>query len=277
MSQLPLEDKFGDVVRKAMRGKKIQPADLARQTGLTDQQLGDLFEYKYTPSDDVIRKLAPLCSLNPNALIDHAHSRWKPRDINTAQLGCLAQISAQYEDYIVNTFLVWDKTTKQAVLFDTGPDLAAIEKAVRDNSLKIELLLLTHTHPDHVAVLGDVLKKFKPKAFTSPREPADGCAPVKEGDKHRVGALAIEIRETDGHSVGGLTFVVTGQGGVPPIAVVGDAIFASSMGGPMISYENLTSHIRKKILTLPPETILCPGHGPLTTVGEEKAHNPFFA
>ena len=61
-----------------------------------------------------------------------------------------------------------------------------------------------------------------------------------------------------------------------PVAIVGDAIFAGSMGGGIVSYSDALRTNREKIMTLPDETILCPGHGPMTTVMEEKKHNPFF-
>jgi hydroxyacylglutathione hydrolase len=61
-----------------------------------------------------------------------------------------------------------------------------------------------------------------------------------------------------------------------PVAIVGDSIFASSMGGGMISYEDALRNNKEKILTLPGNTVICPGHGPMTTVAEEKANNPFF-
>lgn len=271
---LPLEDKFGDIIRKAMRGKKIQPADLARQIGLTEPQLAEMFDDRFTPPDDTIRKLAPLLSLHTGALLDSAHNRWQPRPIC---LDCLAQISAPYDDFIVNTFLLWDTSSKRAVLFDAGPAFPAIEQAARQHGLHVEWIALTHTHRDHIATLAEAQKTFRATTVTSPREPAPGAQPVREGDILQAGRMKIEVRETEGHSVGGLTFVVTGLEGAPAIAVVGDALFAGSMGGPMISYENLTRNIREKILSLPAEAILCPGHGPPTTVGEEKQHNPFFA
>jgi len=71
-----------------------------------------------------------------------------------------------------------------------------------------------------------------------------------------------------------MTYVIEGL--ETPIAVVGDAMFAGSMGGGMVSYADALQTNRDKIMTLPDETILCPGHGPMTTVGEEKRHNPFF-
>jgi hydroxyacylglutathione hydrolase len=80
---------------------------------------------------------------------------------------------------------------------------------------------------------------------------------------------------TSGHSLGGMSYVVNGL--ARPVAIVGDSIFAGSMGGGGVSYEDALRNNRQKILRLPENTVLCPGHGPLTTVGEERKHNPFFA
>ena len=72
-----------------------------------------------------------------------------------------------------------------------------------------------------------------------------------------------------------MTYVVTGLS--RPIAIVGDSIFAGSMGGGNVSYHDALQNNADKILSLQDKTIICPGHGPMTTVGEEKQHNPFFA
>jgi glyoxylase-like metal-dependent hydrolase (beta-lactamase superfamily II) len=72
-----------------------------------------------------------------------------------------------------------------------------------------------------------------------------------------------------------MTFVVRGL--QRPVAIVGDSLFAGSMGGGNVSYRDAVENNLKQILTLPDETVLCPGHGPMTTVAEEKKHNPFFA
>jgi glyoxylase-like metal-dependent hydrolase (beta-lactamase superfamily II) len=74
--------------------------------------------------------------------------------------------------------------------------------------------------------------------------------------------------------LGGITYVIKGLD--EPVAIVGDAVFAGSMGGGMVSYQDALQTNREKIMSLPDETVLCPGHGPMTTVGEEKNHNPFF-
>jgi glyoxylase-like metal-dependent hydrolase (beta-lactamase superfamily II) len=147
-------------------------------------------------------------------------------------------------------------------------------KFVADRKIRIQMILLTHTHPDHIADLERLKKMTEAAAFASKHESIAGAEPFEAGHKFVVGTLQIETRQTSGHSRGGITYVVHG---LPKrIAVVGDSMFAASMGGGMVSYRDALENNIQKILTLPDDTILCPGHGPLTTVGEEKVHNPFF-
>ena len=111
--------------------------------------------------------------------------------------------------------------------------------------------------------------------FAPASEPVPGAETIEEGKHFHCGQLDIEARLTWGHSPGGMTFVIRGL--ARPIAIVGDSLFAGSMGGGSVSYEDAVAENLEKILTLADETIICPGHGPMTTVGEEKLHNPFFA
>lgn len=104
-------------------------------------------------------------------------------------------------------------------------------------------------------------------------EPHRGASLIDEGDQFQAGGLNIEARLTHGHSPGGTTFVVTGL--ARTVAVVGDSLFANSMGGAPSFYLQALDNNRSKILTLPDNTIICLGHGPMTTVAEERAHNPF--
>ena len=81
--------------------------------------------------------------------------------------------------------------------------------------------------------------------------------------------------ETPGHSPGGMSYLL--EGAETPVVFVGDALFCYSIGKVAEAYEFALAQIRRKILNMPEETILCPGHGPLTTVAFERSHNPFFA
>jgi hydroxyacylglutathione hydrolase len=80
---------------------------------------------------------------------------------------------------------------------------------------------------------------------------------------------------TNGHSPGGTSYVVHGL--QHPVAVVGDSLFAGSMGGAPNDYQKALRNNLEKLLSLPEDTLVCPGHGPLTTVANEREHNPFFA
>jgi glyoxylase-like metal-dependent hydrolase (beta-lactamase superfamily II) len=149
-----------------------------------------------------------------------------------------------------------------------------LKLATKEN-LSIKLILLTHAHPDHVADLPRLREETGAEIFAPEREPLPSAGKIDEGKKFRVGKIDIEARLTWGHSPGGMTFVATGL--ARPIAIVGDSLFAGSMGGGTVSYKDAVRNNLEKILTLPDETIICPGHGPMTSVGEEKRHNPFFA
>jgi glyoxylase-like metal-dependent hydrolase (beta-lactamase superfamily II) len=170
---------------------------------------------------------------------------------------------------------VWDPASGEAVAFDTGADAGPLLDFVASKKLKLKLLLLTHTHGDHIIDLDRMKEKTGVPAFISSREPVDGAETFEVGREFTVGALRIGTRLTWGHSKGATTFVVNGL--AKPVAIVGDAVFAGSMGGGGISYPDALRTNREEIMTLPDETILCPGHGPLTTVGEQKKHNPFLA
>ena len=113
-----------------------------------------------------------------------------------------------------------------------------------------------------------------PPVYIHELEALSDCELISEGFTLKCGALRLEALHTYGHSVGGITYLVDG---LPcPVAVVGDALFAGSMGGGMVSYQDALRKNREKIMTLPDETIICPGHGPMSTIGEEKQYNPFF-
>ena len=266
---IPLEDSFSDIVGKAMRGLKLTDAHAAELAGVAPDAINRLRDGEW--NEAVARKVAPVLGLKAAALADLGNRAWLPDPVG---IEGLAQFNTVFEDMTVNAYLVWDPASKQAVAFDTGTDIGGQLDLIAAKSLRLSLILLTHTHGDHVFDLDRLKEKTGAPAFVSRREPLDGAEPFDAGRKFSAGGLEIETRLTWGHSKGGITFVVSGLS--RPVAIVGDAMFAGSMGGGGVSYPDALHTNREEILTLPDETILCPGHGPLTTVGEQKTHNPFF-
>ena len=269
MAKIPLEDNFTDILGKAQRGLKLTDEQLSQQAGIKVAELAAAKSGEV--QDDVLRKLSGPLRLGADRLIASARKSWYPAQ---HEVSGLAQFNTPYEDMTVNAYLAWDTKTKEAVAFDTGADASPMLQLAKANALRITTILLTHTHGDHIAELGRLKKETGAPAYVSQLEPTSGAETFPEGRTFTIGALKVETCKTSGHSVGGITFVISGLS--QPVAVVGDSLFAGSMGGGGISYSDALENNRKKILTLPGQTVICPGHGPLTSVAEEQQHNPFF-
>jgi len=268
---IPLEDNFTDILGKAQRGLRLTDVQLATKTGLAADLIAKVKDGQV--DDAALAKLAPALNLNARALIAAAYKAWQPQPITCAGL---AQFNTPFFDMTVNAYLVWDAATRKAALFDTGANARPALDFLAQEKLALKYLFITHTHTDHIADLEKIQAETEAECFVGDREPE--LADVKTfaaGTTFSLGQLIIEARLTWGHAEGGITYVVDGL--EYPVAIVGDAVFAGSMGGGAVSYADALRTNRAEIMSLPAKTILCPGHGPLTTVGEEQQHNPFFA
>ena len=267
---IPLEDNVADIIGKAQRGLRISDTELAEKARVSSQKIRKLREGDF--DELALLRVAPVLGLAGRALCELAKNEWHPKKIDERGV---AQFNTRYHGMAVNAYLVWDPAARVAAAFDTGADCTEIVRFANQEKLSVKLILLTHAHSDHVADLPRLREQTAGQVFAPARESVPGAESIEEGTRFRLGKLEIDTRLTWGHSRGGMTYVVTGLG--VPIAIVGDSLFAGSMGGGSVSYDDALRNNLEKILTLSDETIICPGHGPMTTVGEEKIHNPFFA
>lgn len=273
MARIPLEDNFNDVINKAQRGLKISDAELALRAEVAPEDLAAVKAGK--PIDAVLRRVARHLRLSPDALETLAHKRWYPQQPVFSH--GFAAFNTTYEDMTVNSYLVWDPRDRVAAAFDTGATCEGMLDLAHAERLNIRYIFLTHTHEDHVADLERLARETRAEVWASELEPAPiaGAKTFKENVHFHLGPLAIKTLFTPGHSPGLTTFYITGLSW--PLAIVGDAIFASSMGGSPTHFQEQFDNNKAKLLTLPRDTVLACGHGPLTTLGQEKQHNPFFA
>lgn len=193
-----------------------------------------------------------------------------------------------------NCYLVGDTDSHQAFIVDPGFEPGVILKVVADGGWSVTDVLITHGHFDHLLAAGEVLKDLEAR-FLVPhgevavlkRAPDSARAwvglevePVPEydgtlsgGTTISVGSHEFRVADTPGHSPGGISLIGDG------VAFVGDTIFAGSIGRtdlPGGNYELLMKSIRNELLTLDDDTVLYCGHGPETTVGQERRSNPFI-
>jgi hydroxyacylglutathione hydrolase len=194
-----------------------------------------------------------------------------------------------------NSYVVWADSSAEAFVIDPGFEPDAIVEVLRNEKLTLTAIVCTHGHVDHIAGNAD-LKKAYPDApiligrgdanmLTDPRAnlsanwgfhivspPADRL--LDDGERLTVAGIELEVREIPGHSPGHVVFVIHGD----KLVLGGDVLFAGGVGRtdfPGGSFKVLKAGIEAKLWPLPDDTKVFPGHGPVTTVGEEKRTNPF--
>jgi glyoxylase-like metal-dependent hydrolase (beta-lactamase superfamily II) len=194
-----------------------------------------------------------------------------------------------------NCYVVGDEGSGVGALIDPGDEAARIALAVEETNLEIASIIVTHAHIDHVGAVAALLDEYAcPVLMHAEAEAMLAGLPtqavmmglrfgkVPAVDRHvedeevlEVGALRLRSLYTPGHAPGHLAFYVEDEG----VVLSGDALFAGSVGRvdlPGGSMEVLMQSIEERLLTLPDETRVYPGHGPATTVGQERASNPFL-
>jgi hydroxyacylglutathione hydrolase len=271
-----LEDHVGDILRKARAMSNVSISTAAAAAGLSETEWSSLEETGKIPRPIAFVGLGRILGLHPQKLEAIANG-WHPAPKDLSQWRELRVFTTRGEGLSVNCYLVWDEVTREAALFDTGLDAKPILDCLAENQLQLRHVFITHSHWDHIEALPRIREAWpRAKIHSSSKN-----APVDQRNKPNeivhLGGLRITYRETPGHAEDGVTYLVGNwQEDAPHVAFVGDAIVAGSMGRGNQSWELARQKVREQILTLPPATLLCPGHGPLTTVAEENEHNPFF-
>jgi glyoxylase-like metal-dependent hydrolase (beta-lactamase superfamily II) len=271
-----LEDHPGDVIRKARAMTGVTAGAAAKAAGLTEAELAVFEDSGKTAKNIPFAALASLIGLHADKLESLAKG-WLPSEKDLSPWRELRQITTTAGGNAVHCYLVWDEVTREAALFDTGWDAGPVLKLLEENQLQLKHVFITHTHQDHMAGLQVIRDRFPKAHLHTDAKSAPPQHRNRRNDCIHLGSLRITNRDTPGHAEDGVTYIVGNwPEDAPHVAIVGDAIFAGSIGRGNQSWDLARQKVREQIFSLPPDTLLCPGHGPLTTVAEEKAHNPFF-
>lgn len=206
----------------------------------------------------------------------------------------------QFSLFGINTYLIFDPDTKECAIVDPGmsspEEEKAIENFIADKGLKLTQIINTHLHIDHVAGIPYLREKYgapilahegdkflgqglnqqaRMFGLNLPLGNIEISEYIKDGDKIKIGNGTLEVISVPGHSKGSIA-LYDREGGY---LISGDALFKGSIGRtdlPGGNYRELIDSIESQLLSLPDETVVFPGHGPSSTIGEEKKSNPFL-
>lgn len=273
-----LEDTWLDIVEKARTGLGMDQRDLCATAGIAMHQWLTVLRTE-RPNPELMHRIALALGLNPRSLTAIAEGRYVP---NVTPPDGMLTIRTPFPmpgfpDATVNAYLIRIPGSSDAVLFDAGTAPEIFLAHVQALHLNIVRIYITHSHHDHIGALPSLHAAYPdaPVYSHSCERAFPFMNEVTDGTLHTVGSLKIRSIHTPGHSNGGMTYFAEGLD--LPTAFVGDALFAGSAGRIPYGWDAALKTIRTKILTLPPHTILCPGHGPATSIAAETANNPFFA
>jgi hydroxyacylglutathione hydrolase len=192
-----------------------------------------------------------------------------------------------------NCYLVYDEETRDCAVIDPGAESEKIISAIADLQLKPLIVLNTHGHVDHIGANSDIVQKYgiplamhaadtgmlkvseyiELSLLLGARNSPSPDRLLAEGDEIAVGRDSLRVICTPGHTPGSVGFVYDG------VLFSGDTLFCGGVGRtdlPGGSWKDLERSLRERVLTLPGETVVLPGHGPRTTIEQERASNPFL-
>ena len=193
-----------------------------------------------------------------------------------------------------NCYLVINEETKETVMVDPGAYPAKVKNAVKEQKLKLKAVLLTHAHFDHIMGIDGVREKFQVPVYASEKEQEilqdarlnlsaaygggytfSDATYVRDGEELEIAGMKIKVIETPGHTAGGCCYYIAEE----EVLFSGDSLFCASIGRtdfPTGSSSQLVRAVRDKLLVLPEDTMVYPGHMEETTIGYERKHNPFI-
>jgi glyoxylase-like metal-dependent hydrolase (beta-lactamase superfamily II) len=274
-TRLPIEDTFGDVLRKGMRGHRLDTGALAEASGLPADQIDAWLADAALPSDAQARALARVLRLDPNKLAVRALDRWYPPAVERDDVKRHAQAPHPSNGYV----LLRDDG-RHAALIDPAGDPEHLLGVLREGGYELDYILITHKHDDHCDAVAPVAQAYpSARIVMHPLDVhaigalAGRATAAEDGLELPFGKAKIRAIHTPGHTDGSVCYFYDG------VLFTGDTLFAGSVGGAYgddSTYSDILESIGFRLFSLQDETAVMPGHGPATTLGLEKAHNAFF-
>ncbi|HXQ81174.1 MAG TPA: MBL fold metallo-hydrolase [Opitutaceae bacterium] len=278
-AQVPLEDELGDVLEKAMTCAGLSPEALADRSGVPAAAILDAIDYRPELGPAECGRLAAALGLNEVGLCALATGKYPLPDSEGLPFR-VWPLRMVHGIGVVNAYIVAAGGDGRGLLFDTGPDAAALESVWPHEIRGIDGVFITHIEAEHAGGLRGAVERFGVSgAYIPSGARAPMGKPVGEGETVASGGLEVTAFRTPGHCATHNCYHIR-SAAVPSarsLLVSGDLVFAGSAGGPYYCHRQLRAHLRRVLVAVPADTVVAPGHGPMTTAGNELRYNPFVS
>lgn len=279
MSSKPaLEDELGDVLEKAARNVPLSMESLAAAARIEPGRLKDALDYRPDLTDAELARLASVLNLNEVGLAALARGSY-PLPEPVGLPFHLHPLRMPFGVGVANAYLL-SMGGNSAVLFDAGASHAELHRAWPAQINRLDAVFVTHYEAEHIGGLEVVLRETELGFFHGP---ANGrwpeCRSLGDGQTVEYAGLAVTAFSTPGHADAHNCYLVKSvrQPQAPAVLISGDLIFAGSLGGGYFCCQRQLQHSRRIMDLLPDDTIIAPGHGPLTSAANERRFNPFLS
>lgn len=278
IERAPLEDELGDVLDKAMRHAGLTEQELATRARVDVNRLHDAIDYRGTFDPDELVRLADVLGLNSTGLAAVGSGRY-PLPEATGLPFCLYPLRMAYGIGVANAYVTADCSSDGGLLFDCGTDAEALRRVWPSRIRRLEAIFLTHYDTEHVGGLAELRARYPGVPVFGPGgDDAPGAiVALKDGAALEVGGFTVRVLHTPGHAESHHCYLVsaTRARGGQSLLVTGDLLFAGSVGGCYFCRDRLIASLNRICREVPVETVVAPGHGPMTTIKNERAYNPF--
>jgi hydroxyacylglutathione hydrolase len=272
-----LEDTFGDVLRKAMRGNGVTTSQLAASTEIDAREIERWLADDGTAGAGQAGSLARVLRLDGKKLAQRAAGAWSPPPITVDDVRHHPQ-----RPHPSNGYVFFLDGGRRAALVDPAGVPQNLLRILRDGDYHLQYVLVTHKHADHCDATADIARAYPHARIVMHELDVAAIGPlapqalrVRDGEGLPFGEDGAEIRmlHTPGHTDGSSCYLFQST------VFSGDTLFAGSVGGAfgdVSTYDDILNSVRSKLFTLPDDTVVMPGHGPPSRIALEREHNPFF-
>jgi hydroxyacylglutathione hydrolase len=279
IERAPLEDELGDVLDKAITCAGLTCGQVAAQAQVSAEILQNVIDYCGTFSATELDRLAEVLNLNAIGLKAVASEHYPLPEISGLPF-CLYPLRMRHGIGVANAYLVANCSADWGILFDTGTAEDKLWRSWPSKINRVAAIFLTHYETEHSGGLQALKQRFPDAAVFGPAaidRPA-GTIVLEDQAEVTEGGFSVRVLSTPGHTEGHHCYKVTAKSAPEgsSLLISGDLLFAGSIGGAYYCSDRLNRSLHTIVDDASENLVIAPGHGPLTTVKNERAFNPFL-